>query len=481
MARDGQEMAAVSARLSAVARALLQQTPVLTLLVGVPGLGALMEGEIALAVALLLPTAALALFGLWSRSHPPDADLRRIEAVVTLALVFVVSGTLAVPAFWVLGLHPIDALFEGISGITTTGLSVAREAAGWPISGHFLRAWMQWCGGVVVAVAGVALLSGAEHSARILGRTNVGKTDYHTSTRSSARQILIGYVTLTGIAVIGSLVLIPGWWEGPMVALAAVATGGFTPRATSLAEYSLAAQVFVLSMSVTGSVSLLFYAATLKHGLKQALGGSTVTLTLAILVLGTILFTLAHGLFEDWDADRLVIGALNHVSAQTTAGFSVGPVLPVGPAILLMMAAMVVGGDVGSTTGAIKTGRVLTLAAMVRVVLLRQRLPERAVSHVRVGREKVDSNRLVFAGAILSVHLLCALILTFALMGEGHDPLMAGFDALSALSGVGLSTGVIGPDLSSPLKAVVIIAMLAGRLEFFVLVALFLPSTWARR
>lgn len=481
MTGSGQGMAAVSARPRAVARVLLLQTPVLCLLVLVPGIGALIDGQVQLAAALLVPAAVLAMLALRSRQHHPAADLRRIEAVVTLALVFLIGGALAVPAFMVLGLPPVDALFEGISGITTTGLSVARAAEDWPVSAHFLRAWMQWCGGVVVAVAGVALLSGAEHSARSLGQTSVGASDYHASTRARARLILIGYSGLTVLAAGGLLVLIPGWWEGPLVALAAVSTGGFTPRDSSIADYGLAAQVFTLAVSAAAAVSLLFYAAALRHGPRQALRAGTVPLTLRILTGGTVVFTLVHGLVRGWDAEGLIAGALNHVSAQTTAGFSSAPVLSVGPVVVLSMAAMVVGGDAGSTTGGIKTGRARTLAAMVTLVLLRQRLPERAVSHVKIARQAVDTNRLVFAAAILSTYTAFALSLWLILMAGGHAPLPALFDAQSALSGVGLSTGVIGPELSAQTKATVIVAMLAGRLEFFVLIALFLPSTWKSR
>src|SRR6056297_4234834 len=119
LARQGQAATAVRARPGMVGFALVRQTPVLALLVGVPGLAAMVEQERALAIALLLPAGILAGLGIWSRRLSSSDELRRIEAVATLALIFVLSAVLAVPAFMVLGLNPLDAFFEATSGITT--------------------------------------------------------------------------------------------------------------------------------------------------------------------------------------------------------------------------------------------------------------------------------------------------------------------------------------------------------------------------
>lgn len=479
--RRGQAAVAVRARWRLVAHALLKQTPVLALLLGAPGLGAAIEGERYLAGALLIPALILAAAGLLSRGFEMEDDLRRIEAVATLALIFVLSSLLAIPAFMVLGLPWLDALFEAASGITTTGLSVAREAESWPISGHFLRAWMQWCGGVVIAVAGVALLLDSSRAAQVLGKEAVGEADFFASTRSKARLVLAGYGALTIVGVALSIPLFPGWWEGPMIALAAVSTGGFSPRDSSLADYSLAAQSFALLLCVATSISLLFYAVAWKRGFAIAFRRGTVPVTLGILAGGIALYVVIHGVTRGWAPEALIAGVLNHVSAQTTAGFSVAPVMPASPLFLLLIVAMILGGDVGSTTGGIKTARTTMLARMVRLVFLRLRLPSRALSHLKIGDKRADAEPILFAAALLAIYLTAALIFWAALYGAGHPALPALFDATSALSGVGLSAGVIGPDLADPLKALAIFAMLLGRLEFFVLIALFLPSTWIPR
>ncbi len=480
LGQRGQAAASVTARRRVVARALVKQSFVLAIVPALPAAAAAAEGEIVLSVALAAPAALLAALGLIARRIEIDADLRRIEAVVTLSLVFLCSAVAILPGFIVLGMPPLDGFFEGVSGITTTGLSVARGTEDWPWSGHFLRAWTQWCGGVVVAVAGVALLMGAGRAARVMGQQSVGDLGYVASTRVQARVILIGYSALTAIGIAGCLILLPGF-EGPLVALAAVSTGGFTPRPTSLAEYALAGQVFTMALCVAGAVSLLFYAQALRRGPRVALREGTVPVTLALIFGGAAIFAAADIVLLGWDPARLVPGVLNFVSAQTTAGFSAAPVLSAGAPVILLILAMVLGGDVGSTTGGIKAARTITLAKMIALVFLRLRLPDRAVTHVRIGGKRAEVDQLILATALLGIYLISALVFWLALMAGGYEPLVALFDAVSALSGVGLSTGVIGPDLPAALKALTIGAMMLGRLEFFAFIVLFLPSTWISR
>ncbi|MEL6644886.1 MAG: potassium transporter TrkG [Pseudomonadota bacterium] len=479
--RQGQAAVAVRARPRTVFRALGKHAPVLALPVGVPGLGAVIEGEGALATALLLPTAALIAVAIWARFWAVTEDLRRIEAVVTLALIFVVSTLAATPAFIVLGMPVLDAVFEAASGITTTGLSVASNSDTWPVSAHLLRGWLQWCGGVVVAVAGVALLMDSQSAAQVLGKEAVGRGDDFGSTRAKARVVLTVYCAITLIAMAIAIPLFPGWWEGPMIVLAAVSTGGFAPRGTSLAEYSLAAQGFAIFLCVATAISLLFYAVAWRRGPRIAWQRGTVPVTLAALASGATLYTAAQIFWQDATTREAYASLLNYLSAQTTAGFSAGPVTPVGPITLILVAAMLLGGDIGSTTGGLKTARTMVLSRIVRLVFLRLRMPNRALSHLRVGDKRADDEAVLMAAALLSIYLVAALILWGAFYADGHPVLPALFDAVSALSCVGLSTGVIGPDLAPHLKTMTILAMFLGRLEFFVFIALFLPSTWLSR
>jgi len=358
------------------------------------------------------------LFGLEAAQTHPAEDLRRIEAVAALALVFIISALVAVPGFMVLGLSFVDACFEAVSGITTTGFSVSTQSDSWPIAAHVLRAWIQWCGGIVVAVAGLALLMDASGATRTFGEQTLGDTGYLASTRETARVILIGYTVLTLVGVALTLYLVDGWWEGPLV---------------------------------------------------------------GVLFLGACVYTLAYALLPHQQNNSLIEGLLNYVSAQTTAGFAVSDVPSSMPALLILIVAMVIGGDVGSTSGGLKTARCLNMLYMIKLVFLRLKLPERAVTHVKSDGKRIESSALIYTAALLGVYLLSLLLFWLILLMYGYNAMDAMFDAASALSGVGLSTGVIGPDMADSLKVLTIFAMLLGRLEFFALLVLLLPSTWIKR
>ena len=479
-AQRGQAATAMSARPGKVLLALIKQTPVFVVLTAPPAIAGFLEGETTFGQAMTVPSVIIGGLAIVSHQIKIEGDLRRIEAVATLALVFVLSGVFVMPGFLAVGMSPLDAFFEGVSGITTTGLSVAPDAEDWPVSAHFLRGWSQWCGGVVVAVAGVALLMDSGRAARMMGEQSVGD-NYMASTRAKARLILIVYAGLTVLAIIGLTLLIPGYWEGAMIALAAVSTGGFAPRTNSLADYSTAAQCFTFVICIAASVSLLFYALAYERGIRFALRKSMVATSLTIIAAGTMAFVILSGASNGWNVEDLITAALNQVSAHTTAGFATGPV-PVGSsAVLVMIVAMVVGGDVGSTTGGLKTLRVVMLGRMVGLTLLRLRLPPSALSHIKDGDRRAKADTVIFATALVVVYLIAMLVFWLALSAAGYDRMPALFDAVSALSGVGLSAGVIGPDLAGWLKALTIFAMLLGRLEFFALIALLLPSTWIKR
>jgi trk system potassium uptake protein TrkH len=479
--RRGQAAASVTARWPIVLPALAKQSPILALLVGLPGALAAFEGEANLAAALLVPAGLMALLWYATRHSRIDRELRRIEAVSILAMLFLFSTFLAVPAFLTLKMSPIDAIFESASGITSTGLSVATDTETWPISAHFLRAWIQWCGGLAIAIAGIALLMDSGRAAKVIGDESFGGTDYRASTRAKARIVLIVYTAITLFGMVLSVPLFPTWWEGPVIALAAVSTGGFAPRASSLADYSLAAQAFTMLLCISTTVSLLFYALARKRGLRVALKRGTVRAALGVLGVGTALSVVLAGVKSGWDTELIIATALTQISAQTTAGFSVAPVVPTGPLLFLLIVAMILGGDVGSTAGGLKTGRTTILFGMVSLVFLRLRLPDRAISHLKIGDKRADAETILFAAALLTVYLVSMLVFWAILTAYGYPALPALFDVVSALSTVGLTAGVIGPGLEPELKALATAAMMLGRLEFFVLIALFLPSTWIAR
>jgi trk system potassium uptake protein TrkH len=479
MASDrGQASVVWRARPDRILRALASYGLVLAVLTGVPALAALVARAWELFVVLAVPGVLSAGMGVIAmRRWVPD-DLRKIEAVVTLVGLFAIASVLPVPAFMVLGLNGWDAVFESVSAITSTGLTVATGTMDWPFAGHLLRSWLQWSGGFAIAVAGVALIIGPGATAQAMGQVGIEKRDLLSSTGEQARQLMIVYGVLSVLAVVVLLPLMPSWWEAVAIGLTAVSTGGFTPRPDSLASYGRLAQVVTMLVCLSTSVTLMFYVLWRRKGLKEAILGTNARGVLGGFVTGLVVVTALFFIGGELPLSALADVLLNFTSALTTAGFSVDVVTDVPGVVALLLTAMIVGGGVGSTAGGIKIDRAISVARMVGLTLMRLRTPPRAVTHLKEEGQPVKSDRIISLVAVVACYGLTALVAWVVFLMSGKAPLGSLFDIVSALSTVGLSSGVTGPDLAPHLKMVLTAAMFLGRLEFLAVIAALSPATW---
>ena len=472
---------ALLARPNAVLQALAQQSPVFLAVVVPPCFVAFATGEHALGLSFVAQIAALVVLMIYHRNSDFPDDLRQIEALVTFALIFLAASLLVTPPFVTLGMTPLHALFEAVSGITSTGLSVAEDTENWPVAGHLLRGWIQWCGGFAIAFAGLAIFAGSPGASLAMGGSSFAERDNNVSLRAQARLVLRVYAALSLLAVIACLLVLPNWWEAVSVALSAVSTGGFTPRGDSLSSYSPLAQGVVLGICVLAAVSLMAYVQIPRDGLRGALAKSHLRATLGLMVGATLLFAaIDYGLNRS-DAGEIYRGALNFLSAFTTAGFSTNEVSSHVGLLPLILVAMFIGADIGSTGGGIKVGRLVIMMQIVRLSFVRLSVPPSAVTYLRDGGERVAADRVIAVGTLIALYLVAQMIGWVVFLASGAPALPALFEVTSALSTVGLSQGLTGPDTAAHLKGTLIVLMLLGRLEFIALIMLFLPGTWWKR
>ena len=473
--KSGAEMALQAARLPRVAVVLAKHALLLPLIFTPPWAWALSEQAWLLAIALTVPALLGAVFYALVYRAPMPSDLRQSEAVVVLALLFVIVPLVCIPAFMVLGMPAVDALFEGMSALTTTGLSLATNADTWPFAGHFLRSWMQWCGGLAMATAVLAMLIGPGATARKLGKVNLDDGDLIASTRSRARQLLGAYAGLTVVFVIALSASVGSIPQGLLITLSAVSTGGFAYLPDSIASYGVATQVLTIAASLLGAVSLLAIALLCRGDWSAAWSlGSFQRLTLwclgAIAVLWAALWAVS--------GTGYYLQAWNLLSAISTAGYSVSD-MPTQPLLLLIfIAVMAIGGDVGSTAGGIKLARLSTLARAGRHATRDPRLPETAVAPMRENGQVLKERQLIALLSMVLFYTTFVFLLWGLFLAYDYPALPALFDTVSAFSTVGLSTGVISADNPAALKLATTLAMLLGRLEFVAVLLLVLPRTW---
>lgn len=142
---------------------------------------------------------------------------------------------------------------------------------------------------------------------------------------------------------------------------------------------------------------------------------------------------------------------------------------------------MVTGAGVGSTAGGVKLLRVLILIRVLQLAILRVQAPRHAVSSPALGGRHLDSHQIEHALLLLLLFPLVILISWLPFLAAGYAPLDALVEVVSATATVGLSTGITGPGLEPPLKALLTLDMLAGRVEIIALLVLVYPGTWYKR
>lgn len=478
IAGRGEALLSEKARARVVAHLVATYGASLTLLTAVPAAVAALDAQFALAATLAAASAPPTVAFLIARRRPMSDRPRRIEALAAVVLAFVLGALLVAAGFAALGLSPVFAFFEAVSAITTTGLSVVGAPEAWPWSAHFLRAWVQWLGGFAFITLALALVVGRGAVALRLGQADDPGADPTTSMVARARLMLLAYVGVTAASVVACAAAAGDPGDGVPFALAAVSTGGFAPAADSLASAAVAAQTAVYIAILAGALPLSIW-----DGLRRGRGLSAARDPEAVVFLSLIaVASLAAALIEARaDGASLFDTAFSVASAVSTAGFSTTAIDALQPATLaILVVVMLIGGCVGSTAGGLKVYRAAFAAAALRLTLRRATLSPHAVSHLRVFGRRTEPGEGADAFGLLAMYAAMLAVGWIAACLAGAAPFAALFDTVSALSTVGLSLGVYGPDASDGLALVGVALMLFGRLEFFAVLLVLSPSTWTR-
>ncbi len=479
----GQAVLARGVRLPVIAAILCRYGVSGMIVVAVPLIVAVFERQIlfaaALGVSFLICLGALALR---KRFHL-GSDISRLEALVSASLVFAISALLFSIPFMQLGMSFTDAVFEAMSGITTTGLSMVEAPEELPFSAILARAWLQWCGGAVIVFSALALVITPGAIARRLGAPSFADSDILASTRTRARQVLAIYVALTLLCFAALAVTMGNIPSALVHSLATVSTGGFSAHSDSLAGYSALPVGVAMGFSFLGALSIASFAGLWRRDLRQPFLSWEPWFLIALIAIVTFAIAAAETNRSGEASWPLFYAAASTAaSAQTTVGFSVSDVSELTDfSKVVLVISMMVGGDAGSTAGGIKLLRLLLILKAVHVVLLRVALPPNAVSRVRLRGRGVAEDELLAVFGLIVLFVAVQFAGWLAFVAAGYAPLDSLFDVTSALGTVGLSTGIVSPELPDFHKWVLIVLMWLGRVELIGVLILLLPRTWLTR
>ncbi|WP_026234198.1 TrkH family potassium uptake protein [Thermus oshimai] len=422
----------------------------------------------------------------------PQAQPNRAEVLLSVGLLWLFVPLLgALPFALSGGLSYLDALFEAVSGFTTTGATVlTEEFSTWGKSLFLYRALAQWMGGIGIVVLFVAVLP----QLRVAGRqaffaesTGVEKDRLTPRLRHTAQAVLRVYVLLTLLAFLAYGFAGMPWFEALANALTTLPAGGFSPNPQSFAQYTPLAQwLGTLFMFLAGVNFLLQYRLLFGREVRPILKDAEFR-AYAVLVLVSALFLAlylyTHHLYGLEPSLRHAFFQV--VSIVTTTGFaSVDFAQWVVPAQAILVLLMFVGGSAGSGAGGVKVVRWLVLFGFLRREITRTLHPQ-AVLPLRLGGRSLGEEVLRQVSVFVFLYtLLFATSTLFLALLEG-DFVVAFTASAQAIGNIGPGLGPVGPmgsyaELSPLSKVILILEMWAGRIELLPAFLLFTPELWRR-
>lgn len=409
-----------------------------------------------------------------------------------VALSYVPQGADYPPSLWNFR-NPLHAFFESMSGFTTTGLTMSTHEPSVGKGLRFYRSLSQWLGGAGFIVMALAVLPRpAGQDTLLLFSSESARSKLRPSIVGTARAIWKVYLGLTLFTAVylfvGMSLLLPdyGWretlFDAINHALTGQSTGGFSTQDGSIGSYgSASVEALYLLPMIMGAISLaLYYRVLATREPRRFWRDSQTRVLLGGVVVGTLLLALLIAPSAD-SAFPLREALFNFTSAWTTTGWQTAEVSewPAGAVMFIVFFAMIVGGASGSTVGAIKLERVLILLSGLRWRVANLFKPDSAVKVLESNGQRMVGEtahrHLAEAASFASLFLLllfASAVVTTHFSGDSFSLAETIFEAASALGGVGLSSGLTGPDMHPVVETLFIVEMWAGRLEILPILVL---------
>ncbi len=443
------------------------------------------------AIALLLTLGAGV--AIWIPARQNRRDLRNRDCFVVVTLFWTVLGTFGSLPFLLspgLNLSFTDAVFESISGLTTTGATVITGLDLLPRSVLYYRQQLQWLGGLGIIAIAVAILPmlgiGGLQLYRAESPGPVKNDKLMPRVAETAKALVLIYLSLTVLCAMAYWLAGMSLFDAIGHSYATVAIGGFSTHDSSIAYFdsNLIDMLAVLFMVASGiNFALHFFAwrhRTWTHYFQDTEFRFYIGLLLSISVI-TVLFLTISGTYAAEEA--WIKGVFQVVSISTTTGFSSADVTAWPtflPFLLFYMA--IIGGCAGSPAGGIKVIRIVLIVKQGFREIERLVHPN-AVIPIKLGRERVPDRVIEAVWGFFSVYVMSYMAMLLALLATD-------LDITTAFTAVGASINNLGPglgdvaasygDIPTMSKWILCFGMLLGRLEVFTLLVLFSPHFWRR-
>ncbi len=434
---------------------------------------------------------SFALGSVISWRKPKNTAFYAREGFVSVALSWVVLSVVGALPFYFSGRIPdyIDAVFEIVSGFTTTGSSILSDVEALGKGLLFWRSFSHWVGGMGVLVLILTILPlGGGYNMMIMKAESPGPdvSKIVPRVRDTAKALYTLYIILTLLCTAAYLLSGMSWFDAVCIAFGTAGTGGFSVRNSGMADYSILSQFLISVFMILFGINFNVYYLLSQKKWKKAGECEEARVYLSIILVSVIfcawqlvthlgerlLFSLHHSLFTV-------------ASIITTTGFSTLDFDQWSqPSRMLILFLMICGACAGSTGGGLKVSRL--------IIMLKESAKElhlivhpKAVRPVRLERKAVEQSVLRSVNNYMVLYLLIFSISIFLISFDGFD-YMTNFSAVAAnFNNIGPGLSKVGPihnyaEYSAFSKLVLIFDMLAGRLEILPMLTLFSFKTWKK-
>jgi trk system potassium uptake protein TrkH len=426
---------------------------------------------------------------LWGRNYQQEIQTSEGFLLIVLFWILIcIYGSIPFAMSLKSNLSIIEMIFETVSGLTTTGVTIFTEPQLLPKSLLYYRQQLQFLGGMSIVVLTVAIMPLLGIGGTKLYRTETPGSfkdnKYTPRITSTAKALWTVYLILVLCCFISFLLLGLNWFDAIGETFGTVSTGGLTLHEDGFAHYhnpklEWIAPLFMLSGSINfGLHFLAIKKRKLSHYWKEEEFRYFIKFITIAIFIGSILYFLKNHQLNSKEFRHIYFTVISLVSSSGSAcaSYSEWPL----PLLIILLIISIVGGCHGSTSGGIKMIRTLLLGKFYHREI-RLLLHPQAVSLIKYNQKPLSNDILLSLFAFVSAFIFLVIISVFLLTVLGNDLITSITMSVASLSNSGMGLGSVSnsyAEISAGSKMIIIIAMLAGRLEIFSLFIIFSWQFW---
>jgi trk system potassium uptake protein TrkH len=412
------------------------------------------------------------------------------EGYVTVSLSWVILSIMGAAPFVISGCikNPVDAIFETVSGFTTTGATILTDVEALPKCMLFWRSFTHWIGGMGVLVFILCLLplTGGSHMNLMKAESPGPSVSRLVPKVQSTAKILYGiYIAMTVLELICLLLAGMRFFDAVTLTFGTAGTGGFGVKNDSIGSYTTLQQGIITVFMILFGVNFNLYFLLISKKVKQAFASEEVRVYFGIIIAVVLMITintrnLYESVFYAFHHAAFSVGSVITTTGYSTVDFGQWPVFSQTLLVLIMFC----GACAGSTGGGIKVSRLLLLSKTIKKEIVLALHPK-AVERVKMDGKTVEHDVIRSLNVYMAAYVVIFVVTLLLITLDGFD-LVTNFTAVAAtINNIGPGLGLVGPSgnfamFSNFSKLVFSFAMLAGRLEIMPMLLLFSKETWKK-